>query len=159
MEIIIIIIKQLWVCLWIAGVKDWFLPSHPISLPPCLFCFSATASFILSALQYWYELSLVQLFMRPLPGIFPLAQALQWNSSLVKSNPEQPDFLLYNSLAELKTEFLSTDMIKMNGMFSAYIHAWMFYSLFALYFLLSLVFFSCSFTPSLLELQPKTLFP
>ena len=37
-----------------------------------LLCFSAPTSSVLSALQYWYELSLVQLFMRPLPGIFPL---------------------------------------------------------------------------------------
>lgn len=40
-------------------------------------------------------------------------------------------------------------------MFSAHAPRKMFYILFAVYFLLSRVFLSCSFAPSLLELQPK----
>lgn len=55
----------------------------------------------------------------------------------------------------VKQNGLSTDM-KKNEWYVFILHVWMFYSLFALYFLLSLVFFSCSFTPSLLELQPNT---
>lgn len=99
--------------------------------------------------------------MRPLPGIFPLARALQLNSSLVKSNPEQPDFRLYSSLPKSeKRACLSTAMTKkMNGMFSADEHVWMFYSPSALYFLLPRVYFSSSFAPFPPRMEAKDSFP
>lgn len=61
------------------------------------------------------------------------------------SNPEQSDFSLYNRV--ISRMCLSADVKNMNGMFSFFTYGS--FTACALYFMLPLVFFSCSFTPSL----------